>query len=95
MLRLNNDEIHGKNTHTYNNKLVHSQRHTHTQTSEMMYTIHGVCRLIHCSLPARSFMLYFPLLICQTYRWSELNIYLSSGVSDVNYEEDKHTQQVV
>lgn len=82
-------------THTHKTTNGFTVKDTHTQTSEMMYTIHGVCRLIHCSLPARSFMLYFPLLICQTYRWSELNIYLSSGVSDVNYEEDKHTQQVV
>lgn len=82
-------------THTHKTTNGFTVKDTHTQTSEMMYTIHGVCRLIHCSLPARSFMLYFPLLICQMYRWSELNIYLSSGVSDVNYEEDKHTQQVV
>ena len=63
-LRLNNDEVLGKNTHIYNktlyNKQAHSHTHTHTQTSEMIYTIHGVWRLIHCSLLARSFMLYFP-----------------------------------
>lgn len=68
-----------KNTSTFKTK---SHIHANACTRKMIYAIYGICRLIHFSLSGRPFILYFPSLICQIYRWSELSIYLTPGTSE-------------